>query len=196
MGLRARRLPSLRDRRRLRNWGREKLQRGGGKSASGKALLVATRTLDALMDYDINFPDRVSFAAVRAKVHDHKSGKKIDLVIPNPYAPVHTERHAFASNTAAKSAAKSHLAALNRATSSSRLTMRGRADLSTEKTIALKGFKAGVDGEFLIESVEHTYASRGWLTVVTLNGGNKGKAKVGQGKKKGKKIDLVVPWPK
>ncbi len=59
-----------------------------------------------------------------------------------------------------------------------------------------KGFKKGVDGEFLIESVEHTFASRGWITVVTLNGGNKGKAKVGHGKKKGKKIDLVVPAPK
>lgn len=53
-----------------------------------------------------------------------------------------------------------------------------------------------MDGVFLIESVEHTYASRGWLTVVSLNGGNKGKAKVGQGKKKVRKIDLVVPAPR
>ncbi|WP_414451519.1 phage late control D family protein [Burkholderia sp. 22PA0099] len=176
------------------------LPRGGGKSASGKALPVVTLTPDVLIDYDINFPDRASFAAVRTKVHDRKSGKKIDLVIPNPDVPpgasaVHTERHAFPSHAAAKAAATSRLTALNRATSSSRLTMRGRADLSAEKTIALKGFKAGVDGDFLIESVEHTFASRGWLTVLTLNGGNKGKAKVGQGKK-GKKIDLVVPAPK
>ncbi|WP_252979700.1 hypothetical protein [Burkholderia glumae] len=53
-----------------------------------------------------------------------------------------------------------------------------------------------MDGAFLIESVEHTYASRGWLTVVTLNGGNKGKAKVGHRKKPVKKINLVVPAPK
>lgn len=162
---------------------------------------VTTLTPDALIDYDINFPDRASFAAVRTKVHDRKSGKKIDLTIPNPDAPpgasaVHTERHPFSSQGAAKAGATSRLATLNRHTSSSRLTMRGRADLSAEKTIALQGFKAGVDGAFLIESVEHTYASRGWLTVVTLNGGNKGKAKVGHRKKPVKKINLVVPAPK
>ncbi|WP_257835009.1 phage late control D family protein [Burkholderia glumae] len=177
------------------------LPRGGGRSASGKPLPVTTLTPDALIDYDINFPDRASFAAVRTKVHDRKSGKKIDLTIPNPDAPpgasaVHTERHPFSSQEAAKAGAASRLATLNRHTSSSRLTMRGRADLSAEKTIALQGFKAGVDGEFLIESVEHTYASRGWLTVVTLNGGNKGKAKVGHRKKPVKKINLVVPAPK
>ncbi len=33
--------------------------------------------------------------------------------------------------------------------------MRGRVDLSAEKTIALKEFKERVDGEFLIEAVEH-----------------------------------------
>ncbi|MDN7889015.1 hypothetical protein QZM93_10405 [Burkholderia cepacia] len=33
------------------------------------------------------------------------------------------------------------------------------------------------------------------ITVVTLNGGNKGKAKVGHKKKSGKKITLVVPAP-
>ncbi len=166
-----------------------------------KPLPVVTLTPELLLDYDINFPDRASFAAVRTKVHDRKTGKKIDLTIPNPDAPqgaaaVHTERHAFASPQAAKAAATSRLETLNRHTSTSRLTMRGRADLSAEKTIALKGFKEGVDGEFLIEAVEHTFASRGWITVVTLNGGNKGKAKVGHKKKSGKKIDLVVPAPK
>jgi hypothetical protein len=35
-----------------------------------------------------------------------------------------------------------------RHTSTSRLTMRGRADLSAEKTVALKGFKEGWMGNF------------------------------------------------
>ncbi|WP_240156808.1 hypothetical protein [Burkholderia sp. Ap-962] len=64
-----------------------------------------------------------------------------------------------------------------------------------EKTIRAEGVQGRGDGEFLIEAVEHTFASRGWITVVTLNGGNKGKAKVGHKKKPGKKIDLVVPAP-
>lgn len=98
------------------------LPRGGGRSASGKPLPVVTLTPDALIDYDINFPDRASFAAVRTKVHDRKTGKKIDLTIPNPDAPpgasaVHTERHVFASPEAAKAGATSRLKTLNRHTS-------------------------------------------------------------------------------
>lgn len=63
------------------------------------------------------------------------------------------------------------------------------------KDVRAEGGKAGVDGEFLIESVEHTFASRGWIAVVTSNGGTNGKVKVGHGKKLDEKIDLVIPRP-
>ncbi|MGV8242051.1 phage late control D family protein, partial [Pseudomonas aeruginosa] len=35
--------------------------------------------------------------------------------------------------------------------------------------------KAGIDGELLIDSVEHTYSSSGWTTVVQCNGCRGGK---------------------
>ncbi|KML53868.1 hypothetical protein VL15_21900 [Burkholderia cepacia] len=70
--------------------------------------------------------------------------------------------------------------------------MRRRADMSAEKTTALKVFKTGLDDECPIESVEHTFASRGWLTVVTLNRGSNRKVKIGRGKKPGKKTNLLV----
>jgi phage protein D len=174
--------------------------RGAGRSASGKPLPGITLTPDTLLDYEITFPDRASFVAVRTKVHDAKSGKKIDLTIPNPDAPpgasaVHTERHAFASPEAAKAAANARLQKLNHHTAKSTMTMTGRADFAAEKTVTLKGFKKEADGDFLIESVTHTFAGRSWETQVELNAGNKGKAKVGHGKKPAKKINLVVPTP-
>ncbi|KVZ72519.1 phage late control D family protein [Burkholderia ubonensis] len=173
---------------------------GGGKSASGKTLPSIELTPADLADYEITFPDRASFVAVRAKVHNAKTGKKIDLTIPNPDAPpgaaaVHTERHSYASPEAAKAAAKSRLEKLNRHTAKSVLRMRGRTDIAAEKSVRLKGFKQEADGEFLVESVKHTYAGRSWETSVELNAGNKGKAKAGHGKKPKKKIDLVVPAP-
>ncbi|RKT98968.1 hypothetical protein C7H84_33975 [Burkholderia sp. Nafp2/4-1b] len=176
------------------------LPRGAGKCASGKPLPAVTLIPEMLIDYDVQFPDRASFAAVRAKVHDRKTGKKLELTIPNPDAPpgasaVHTERHAFASASVAKAATPSRLVKLNRQTATSRLTLRGRADLAAEKAVMLKGFKDGVDGAFLIESVEHSYTSRGWIMVVTLNGGNAGKAKVGHGKLPTKSVNLVIPAP-
>ncbi|MDR6447702.1 phage protein D [Paraburkholderia terricola] len=174
--------------------------RGAGRSASGKPLPTITLTPDMLLDYEITFPDRASFVAVRTKVHDAKTGRKIDLTIPNPDAPpgasaVHTERHAFASPEAAKAAANARLQKLNHHTAKSTMTMTGRADFAAEKTVTLKGFKKEADGDFLIESVTNTYAGRSWETQVELNAGNRGKAKVGHGKKKGRKISLVVPAP-
>ncbi|MFP3614551.1 late control protein, partial [Paraburkholderia sp. SIMBA_050] len=74
-------------------------------------------------------------------------------------------------------------------------TMTGRADFAAEKTVTLRGFKKEADGDFLVESVTNSYAGRSWETQVELNAGNKGKAKVGHGKKKGRKISLVVPAP-
>jgi len=61
--------------------------------------------------------------------------------------------------------------------------------------VKLSGFKEEADGDFLVDSVRHTYAGKGWETSVELNAGNKGKAKVGHRKKPTKKIDLVVPAP-
>ncbi|TCK43482.1 hypothetical protein B0G84_1818 [Paraburkholderia sp. BL8N3] len=174
--------------------------RGAGKSASGLPLPSITLTPNMLLDYEITFADRASFAAVRTKVHDVKTGKKIDLVIPNPDAPkgasaVHTERHAFASSEAAKAAANARLQKLNHHTAKSTMLMQGRADFSAEKTVTLKGFKKEADGDFLIDSVTHDYAGRSWETRVELNAGNTGKAKVGHEKRKGKRINLVVPAP-
>ncbi|WP_213766738.1 contractile injection system protein, VgrG/Pvc8 family [Caballeronia sp. dw_19] len=172
--------------------------RGAGKSASGLPLATITLTPSQLLDYTITFPDRANFVAVRTKVHDVKTGKKIDLVIPNPDAPagasaVHTERHAFASPEAAKAAGNARLQKLNQHTAKSTMVMQGRADFSAEKTVALQGFKKEADGDFLIDSVTHTYSGRSWETEVELNAGNKGKAKVGHGKKPAKKINLIVP---
>ncbi|ODP33059.1 phage late control D family protein [Pandoraea sp. ISTKB] len=174
--------------------------RGAGKSASGMPLPAITLARSDVGHYEVSFPDRASFAAVRTKVHDAKSGKKIDLVIPNPDAPpgasaVHTERHAFGSTEAAKSAASARLQKLNHNTAKSSLTLTGRADVSSEKTLTLTGFKKDVDGDYLVETVEHTYEGRSWETKINLNAGNKGKAKVGHGKKKAKSVNLVVPPP-
>jgi len=104
-------------------------------------------------------------------------------------------RYAFASPEAAKAAAQARLQKLNHHTAKSTMTMTGRADFAAEKTVTLKGFKKEADGDFLIESVTNTYAGRSWETQVELNAGNRGKAKVGHEKKKGRRINLVVPAP-
>lgn len=58
----------------------------------------------------------------------------------------------------AEQAAKARLASFSRSSASVRLELPGRGDLFAERSLLLQGFKAGIDGEFLIDSVEHTYS--------------------------------------
>jgi hypothetical protein len=62
--------------------------------------------------------------------------------------------------------------------------MPGRTDLFCERLIDIQGFKAGLDGEYLIESVEQSFTGSGWSTTVECNGGKQGKARAKGGKRK------------
>ena len=55
--------------------------------------------------------------------------------------------------------------------------MPGRTDLFAERSINAQGFKAGLDGEYLVDSVEQVFTQSGWSTTVECNGGKQGKAK-------------------
>ncbi|SPO54314.1 Phage late control protein (fragment) [Pseudomonas sp. JV551A1] len=97
---------------------------------------------------------------------------------------MHTDRHIYPDKTAAEQAAKARLAAFNRSTAGVRLEMAGRTDLFAERTINAQGFKVGLDGEYLVDSVEQVFTASGWTTTVECNGGKKGKAKASGKKKK------------
>ena len=51
----------------------------------------------------------------------------------------------------------------------------GRTDLFAERSINAQGFKTGLDGEYLVDSVEQVFTQSGWSTTVECNGGNKAK---------------------
>ncbi|MNW10338.1 phage late control protein GPD [compost metagenome] len=69
--------------------------------------------------------------------------------------------------------------------------MPGRTDIFAERSINAQGFKDGLDGEYLTDSVEQVYTQSGWSTTVECNGGKQGKAKA-KGKKKKPPQDLKV----
>ncbi|MCK6435957.1 phage late control D family protein [Rivihabitans pingtungensis] len=176
--------------------------RGEGKSGSGQPLPAITLRREELASYSLTFPDRALFGAVQAKHHNAKTGKLETVELENPgapadaQAPTHTERHTYPSKEAATAAAKSRQEALNRATATGKLElMRGRADVGAEKHLYLVGVKDGVDGVYLIESVEQNFSKSAWATSISINAGNGGKGKVGRGKKTGKlkTVDLGPP---
>ena len=139
--------------------------------------------------YQFRLGDKSTHKAVQTKHQDKKSGrlKVVDLAndeSPDGLPSVHTDRHIYPNKSAAEQAAKARLAAFNRSTAGVRLEMLGRTDLFAERMINAQGFKVGLDGEYLVESVEQTFTQSGWSTTVECNGGKKGKAKAAGKKKK------------
>lgn len=173
------------------------LPRGGGKSASGKELPAVALARADIKHFQATVSDRPAHGGVEVEHHNSKTGKKQKLRVLSPDAPagapVAKVRHTAGTAAQAKAAAGSRLAALNRATKTVKLQLAGRADLVAEKHMAITGIKEGVDGTYLIESVEHTYSSSGWETSVDLTIGNDGDKAKGKKKDKNKKLRVLMP---
>lgn len=169
------------------------LQRQAGKSASGKVLGPITLTRSDVSRWQFRLADRSTHKAVSTKHQDKKTGKLAIITLDNEDAPdglppVHTDRHIYPNKSAAEQAAKARLSAFNRSTAAVRLEMPGRTDLFAERSINAQGFKTGLDGEYLVDSVEQVLTQSGWSTTVECNAGKQGKAKV-----KGKKTKAKAP---
>ncbi|KPZ18859.1 Tail protein D [Pseudomonas amygdali pv. ulmi] len=173
------------------------LPRQDGLSASGKALGVVTIRRHDVARWQFRLSDKTTQKAVQAKHLDKKTGKLQVVELsndqsPNGLPPVHTDRHIHPNKSAAEQAAKARLAAFNRSTAGVRLEMAGRTDLFAERMINALDFKVGLDGEYLVDSVEQVFTQSGWTTAIECNGGKSGKAKAKGKKKKEKKPVKVV----
>lgn len=171
------------------------LPRQGGTSASGMLFPVLVIRRREVSRWQFRLGDDSVKKAVKAAYQDEK-GKIVTLTLDNEATdglpPIHTDRHIHPNKTAAEAAAKARLAGFNRSTAGVRLEMPGRTDLFAEREIDAQGFKAGLAGKYLVDSVEQTFTQSGWSTTVECNGGNRGKASA-KGKTKkgpGKVVDL------
>lgn len=173
------------------------LPRQSGQTASGKSLAAVIIRRSDVSRWQFRFTDRTTQKAVKAKYQDKKTGELVNLTLDNDDAPaglppVHTDRHIHPNKSAAEQAAKARLAAFNRSTAEVRLEMVGRTDLFAERQINAQGFKEGLDGVFLVDSVEQVFTQSGWSTSVECNAGKKGKAKAaGKKAKKSKEVKVL-----
>lgn len=172
------------------------LPRQGGTSASGQALGVVTLNRTEVNQWQFRLADRTTHKVVRTRHQDSATGRLQTVELDNGEAPeglqpVYTDRHLYPSRAAAEQAARARLASFNRDTASVRLDMPGRTDLFAERSIEARGFLAGLDGLYLIESVEQVFTSSGWRTTLQCNGGQQGKAKA-KGRATGKASPLKV----
>ena len=171
------------------------LPRQGGTSASGMLFPVLVIRRRDVSRWQFRLGDDSVKKAVKA-AYQNEQGKIVTLTLDNEATdglpPIHTDRHIHPNKTAAEAAAKARMAGFNRSTAGVRLEMPGRTDLFAEREIDAHGFKAGLDGKYLVDSVEQTFTQSGWSTTVECNGGKRGKASA-KGKTKkgpGKVVDL------
>jgi len=158
------------------------LPRQAGKSASGQALGVVTLARSEISQWQFRLADRTTHKAVRTRHQDSASGQLQTVELSNDQAPegvqpVYTDRHLYPNRAAAEQAARARLASFNRDTASVRLDMPGRTDLFAERSIEARGFLDGLDGLYLVESVEQVFTRSGWRTTLQCNGGRQGKAR-------------------
>lgn len=158
------------------------LPRQGGQSATGKALAPLSLAREDISQWQFRLGDKTTHKAVRTR-HQNGASGELDVVeltndnAPDGLQPVYTDRHLYPNRAAAEQAAKARLASFNRDTASVRLDMPGRTDLFAERPVRLHGFLSGLDGTYLIESVEQVFTNAGWRTTVQCNGGRQGKAR-------------------
>lgn len=173
------------------------LPRQSGVTASGKNLPMVTIRKSDVSRWQFAFDDGSTQKAVKTKYQDKKTGELVNLTLDNDDAPVglppvHTDRHIHPNKSAAEQAAKARLAAFNRSTAQVRLEMVGRTDLFAERQIMALDFKVGLDGDYLVDSVEQVFTQSGWSTTVECNAGKKGKAKAaGTKKQKSKEVKVL-----
>lgn len=173
------------------------MPRQGGSTPGGKAFGAVTIQRSDVNRYSFRLGDRTTQKAVKTQHQDKKTGALRVVELGNDEAPeglpaVHTDRHIYPDKGAAEQAAKARLAAFNRSTAGVRLEMLGRTDLFAERSINAQGFKSGLDGQYLVDSVEQVFMPSGWSTTVECNGGKQGKAKAkGKKKKQTKPLRIV-----
>lgn len=143
------------------------VRRASGKTASGTPVpsLTVRRTEATSIRWTV--ARRGDYAAVAAGWTDH-DGRTRRVETAGRGEPVLQLRHGYADRDSARAAAAARLAALRRGTLTATVDGPGRPDLWAERVILLAGFRAGVDGPYVVKTATHSLDSGGYRTSVDL----------------------------
>ena len=149
---------------------------GSGKSVSGKSL--PTKYLDAseVADYSCNFRETESggfSGTVYANWYDKKTGEYHLEKVGNG-DPETELQEIFATKEQAIAAAKAKFKRTTKANKTFRFSIAGRTDLFAESPLVLRGFDPKIPTKWIMNRVEHSLSSNGFVTNVgCCNGAEK-----------------------
>lgn len=142
-------------------------ERGRSKAISGQPLRTITVEPTLGASWSMTTTGRGSFTKVKAYWQDKSAGKRKAEIASGPSPTGVEDRtmtlpHTYSTEKEAKAAAQSKLDAIQKAESTFNIKdMVGKPDIFAEQKIVAKGFRAGVDGEWVVTKVEHKISGNG-----------------------------------
>lgn len=138
---------------------------GEGKTASGEDMPRVTLTPKDGSAYRVTMGSRDSAGTCIAYWRDVKSAKRRTVTVGEG-EPVRRLRHAYRDSASAEAAARAELRKRARGEQGLSYTIPGRPDIVAETLLTMKGFREGVDGDWIITRAEHYIGPNGYATTI------------------------------
>lgn len=139
-------------------------ERGRSKAASGQPLPVITIEPSQGASWSMTTTGRGTYAAVKAYWHDKGKAKRTAVTAgaTDKKARTLSLTQTYANEAEAKEAAQSKLDALEKGESTLNVKdVVGNPNIFAEQQVIAKGFRAGVDGNWVVTKVEHKITGNG-----------------------------------
>lgn len=149
-------------------------KRGYVQSASGKERPGVTLTPEDGSNYRVVIASRDSAGTVVAYYRDTRKAQRREVTIGGG-DPVVRLRMAYADRVSAENAARATQRSRARAERRLTYTFPGRSEIVAEAVATMRGFRDGVDGDWLIKRAEHYVGPNGYRTTIECEQPNSAK---------------------
>ncbi|KAF1017660.1 MAG: hypothetical protein GAK31_00928 [Stenotrophomonas maltophilia] len=150
------------------------VKRGESKTASGAAMPEFTLTPQDVSQWRVSLATRDSAGTVVARYRDIGAAKTKQIAVGEG-DPVRQLRMAYKDQASALAAAKSEQRKRARSERSVSVQIPGNPDIVAESMMTIEGFRDGVDGQWLVNRVEHEIGPQGFVSRVEGEQPNKDK---------------------
>jgi phage protein D len=122
-------------------------------------------TNDTASDWSLNLPEREAFGRVVATYHDQDAAELVEVVAGKD-GPIKMLDDPRPDKRSASRAAVAELIRIRRAKGTGSVSVSGNPLLMAETVVLLEGFRADLNGEWLVEKATHTLDGDGYQTKV------------------------------
>ena len=142
------------------------VKQGMAKNASGATIPPITLSPGDITHWTVTIAERGSFHSVQAKYVDRNKAETITVTVGEG-DPAFIVRASYKDEEEATIAAEAKLDAFTRGKAKVELTLPGNPAVMAEAELTLKGFRDGVNGSWIVETVEHRFSNQGYVTTIT-----------------------------